>query len=247
MGMPVLDAPLRWAKGLGYRWNPTATLDLLLRLGPYGDRFLPWSQGLNMKKLKAAPHGIDLGPLEEGTAHRVCHAGGRVDLAPTSLLTALDDWLGEQLNRGAAGTLSLIGRRDVRTNNSWMHNIPALAAGRDRCLLLVHPEDAARVGVGDDDLAELESRVHTGQVRVRLSTDMMPGVVSLPHGWGHAETEPWQRVAAQQPGVSANDWTDDQDLEAVVGQSILNGVAVRLRPLPGSAQTLEDGARPTPG
>jgi anaerobic selenocysteine-containing dehydrogenase len=232
MGMAALDVPLRWAKMLGWRWEPTAMLDTLLRLGPYGDRFLPWSDGLNMEKLKAAPHGIDLGPLTEGIAHRIAHGDGKVQLAPAPFVEAMDAWLGQQQIAAEEGTLSLIGRRDVRTNNSWMHNIEALAAGRDRCVLLVHPQDAARAGVTDDTEAELQSAVHTGVVRVKVSDEMMPGVVSLPHGWGHAETAPWQRVAPQQPGVSANDWTNDQDVEAVVGQSILNGVAVRLRALP---------------
>lgn len=233
LGMPLLDVPLRAAKMLGWRWEPTAMLDTLLRLGPWGDRFLPWNDGLNMAKLKAAPHGIDLGPLEEGIAHRVAHRDGRVHVAPAPFLAAMDAWLAQQGELADAGSLSLIGRRDVRTNNSWLHNIEALATGRDRCVLLVHPEDAARAGVADDAEAELESAVHRGVVRVKVTDEMMPGVVSLPHGWGHAEVAPWQKVAPRQPGVSANDWTDDRDVEAVVGQSILNGVAVRLRPLAG--------------
>ncbi len=232
MGMPVLDTPLRWAKKLGYRWHPTQTIDLLLRLGPYGDRFVPWSHGLNLRKLEQAPHGIDLGPLTEGIAHRVAHRDGKVHVAPAPFLAALDAWLAQQHEIPADDVLSLVGRRDVRSNNSWMHNIPALAAGRDRCVLLVHPDDAARAGVADDQLAELSSRVHRGPVRVKVTAEMTPGVVSLPHGWGHAETAPWQSVASQHAGINANDWTDDQDVEAIVGQSILNGVPVRLHPLP---------------
>jgi anaerobic selenocysteine-containing dehydrogenase len=94
----------------------------------------------------------------------------------------------------------------------------------------VHPQDAARAGLADGALALLESRVHRGAVRVHVSDEMRPGVVSLPHGWGHAEAAPWQQVAGRTPGVSANDWTDDQVVEAVVGQSVLNGVPVRLHP-----------------
>lgn len=228
-GMPLVDAPMRWAKRLGWRWHPTKIADLLLRMGPYGDRFLPWSRGLNMKKLKAAPHGIDLGDHPEGLSHRVWHADGRVHLAPDLFMRALDGWLGTQGAKTDEDTLLLVGRRDIRSNNSWMHNVPAMAAGRDRCVLLVHPQDGRRAGVGDGEDAELESAVHCGNVRVQWSDEMMPGVVSLPHGWGHAETAPWQRVAAQRPGVSANDWTDEREVEAIVGQSILNGVPVRLR------------------
>jgi anaerobic selenocysteine-containing dehydrogenase len=111
-----------------------------------------------------------------------------------------------------------------------MHNVPAMVTGRERCVLLVHPEDAARAQVRDGEVAILESRVHCGPVPVRVSDEMAPGVVSLPHGWGHAASAPWQHVAAAHAGVSVNDWTDDQDVEALVGQSILNGVPVHLRP-----------------
>jgi anaerobic selenocysteine-containing dehydrogenase len=122
------------------------------------------------------------------------------------------------LARNAGDALLLIGRRELRTCNSWMHNVPAMVAGRERCLLYVHPDDAAKAGVRDGDEAVLESRVHTGRLRVRVTDDVCPGVVSLPHGWGHAESAPWQRVAGAHPGVSVNDWTDDQRTESVVGR-----------------------------
>ena len=109
-----------------------------------------------------------------------------------------------------------------------------LVSGRERCVLLVHPEDAARAGVRDGDTALMTSRVHRGPVPVRLSGEMRPGVVSLPHGWGHAAAARTMRVAGSRPGVSFNDWSDDAITEPVVGQSILNGVPVQLTPL-GSA------------
>jgi anaerobic selenocysteine-containing dehydrogenase len=102
-------------------------------------------------------------------------------------------------------------------------------SGAERCLLFVHPKDAEARGLLDGCEAELESRVHRGPVRVRVTEEIAPGVVSLPHGWGHAASAAWQRVAGRKPGVSANDWTDDGEVESVVGQSILNGVPVRLR------------------
>jgi anaerobic selenocysteine-containing dehydrogenase len=111
-----------------------------------------------------------------------------------------------------------------------MHNVENLVTGRDRCVLYVHPADAERCRVRDGEVAMLRSRVHTGPVRVALHDDIAPGVVSLPHGWGHAESAPWQRVAGSHAGVSANDWTDDAQVEGVVGQSILNGVPVSLAP-----------------
>jgi anaerobic selenocysteine-containing dehydrogenase len=228
MGVPALDAAYRLGKRVGLRWDPTSTADLVLRLGAHGDRFLPWSRGLSMRKLRAAPHGLDLGTPRPGVAHRVFHRSGRMQLAAPPMLRGLDV-LEADVAAPRGDMLRLIGRRDLRSNNSWMHNVPAMVRGRDRCVLLVHPDDARRAGVADGTDAVLESRVHAGTVRVRVSDEMVPGVVSLPHGWGHATSARWQRVAGANPGVSANDWTDDADVEAVVGQSILNGVPVRLR------------------
>ena len=228
MGMPALDRLLRFGRHLGYRWNPTQVAGLLLRLGPYGDRFLPWSNGLNLEKLKAATHGIDLGPLVPGFERRVVHRDKRIHLDAQPILESMEE-LERQLDATRdPGELLLVGRREVRTNNSWMHNLPSLVSGRERCLLFVHPEDAQRAGIVDGETAVLESRVHSGKVRVRVTDEMRPGVVSLPHGWGHAPSAPWQRVAGAHAGVSANDWTDEQVVESMVGQSILNGVPVRL-------------------
>ncbi len=242
-GVRAVDRVLRLAKRLGWRWEPGAIVDLAIRLGPHGDRFLPWSRGLSRARLRAAPHGIDLGPLEPGVARRIVHRDRRVHLDPPALLGAMDALAPEMARRPPADALLLIGRRELRSNNSWMHNVPGLVSGRERCVLLVHPDDARRAGVVDGETAVLESRVHRGELRVRLSTEMRPGVVSLPHGWGHAPSAPWQRVAGAHPGVSVNDWTDDQLVEAVVGQSVLNGVPVRLRRRQaGSAAGVAEGA-----
>jgi anaerobic selenocysteine-containing dehydrogenase len=228
-GVRPMDAALRLAERFGWRWTPAATIGFLLRSGPRGDRFLPWRKGISLRDLDAAPHGIDLGPLEPGLGQGVRHADGRVHLAPPPLLRAWDE-LEAALARGAApDSLLLIGRREVRTNNSWMHNVPSLVSGAERCLLFVHPKDAEACGLADGEEALLESRVHRGAVRVRVTEEIAPGVVSLPHGWGHAASAPWQRVAGRHAGVSVNDWTDEGDVEGVVGQSILNGVPVRLR------------------
>lgn len=228
-GMAPIDFAIRAARRVGLRWTPDVTTDMLIRMGPYGDRFLPWSKGLSRARLEAAPHGLDLGPLQPGITRRVLHRGRRMRVAPAVFTTALPE-LFRTVDAAPARELLLIGRRELRTNNSWMHNVPALVSGRDRCTLYVHPADAERCGVRDGELATLESRVHRGAVKVQLNDDMAPGVVSLPHGWGHAEAAPWQRVAGQHAGVSANDWTDDAEVERIVGQSILNGVAVRLAP-----------------
>jgi len=229
-GEAWLDRLLGWLRPLGVRWTPTGFLDLLLRVGPYGDRFLPWSDGLNLAKLKTAPHGIDLGPLRPGMASRLFHADKRIHLGNACMLEALG-----ALERDLAATvrtdgLVLIGRRELRSNNSWMHNVPALVTGRERCVLYVHPDDAARYRVSDGEMAVLESRVHRGEVRVSVTDEMRPGVVSLPHGYGHATSARWQKVAGSHAGVSVNDWVDDAVVEPIIGQSILNGVPVRLGP-----------------
>jgi anaerobic selenocysteine-containing dehydrogenase len=231
LGDAWADRILGWLRPLGVRWTPTGFLGLLLRLGPYGDRFLPWSEGLNLNKLKAAPHGIDLGPLQPGVERRLYHKDRRIHVATPCMLEAMTALERDLDARAAENGLVLIGRRELRSNNSWMHNVPALVSGRERCVLYVHPDDAARYAVRDGEMAILESRVHRGQVRVAVTDDMRPGVVSLPHGWGHTDSAPWQSVAGSNPGVSVNDWVDDAIVEPIIGQSILNGVPVRLAPL----------------
>jgi anaerobic selenocysteine-containing dehydrogenase len=243
-GTRPVDLGLRAARRLGLRVTPDALLDLLIRSGRHGDGFLPRAlrgggrrDGLSLARLRRAPRGADLGPLEPGLRRRVLHRDGRAHLDAPVLLEALDAWAARPAVAPADGELLLVGRREVRTNNSWMHNVPALVSGRERCVLLVHPDDARRAGVADGELALLESRVHRATVPVRVSDELRPGVVSLPHGWGHASAARFLRTAGRRPGVSFNDWSDDADTEAVVGQSILNGVPVRLRP----AQALQVG------
>jgi len=231
LGEPWIDRPLRWLRPFGVRWTPTGFLNLILRLGPYGDRFLPWSDGLSLEKLKAAPHGIDLGALRPGVEERLFHRDKHIHLASPRMLEAIAALERDIEAKAGENGLVLIGRRELRSNNSWMHNLPSLVSGRERCVLYVHPDDAARYQVRDGELAILESRVHRGEVRVEVSDDMRPGVVSLPHGWGHADSAPWQKVAGEHAGVSVNDWVDDAVVEPIIGQSILNGVPVRLEPL----------------
>jgi anaerobic selenocysteine-containing dehydrogenase len=216
-GMGVVDRLLRLGKRFGLGFEPTRFLTLSLRLGAFGDRFLPWSKGLNLQKLKDAPHGIDLGPMEPGFARRVFHRDRRIHLAAAPFVAATQELLAAVERGRPADEMLLVGRREPRTNNSWMHNVRALVAGRERCVLYVHPDDAARVGAArvgaaDGETIVLESRIHRGEVRVRVTDEMRPGIVSLPHGWGHAAAAPWQRVASSHAGVSANDWTDDGEV-----------------------------------
>jgi anaerobic selenocysteine-containing dehydrogenase len=233
-GTRLVDAALRVAGWFGWRFDPRRQLDMLWRFGPHGDRYLPWGSGINLAKVQAGSHGLDVGRARPGL-HRVSHKDKRVHLVGAPLLRALGE-LEHELDAVPAGDeVLLIGRRDLRSNNSWMHNAPSLVSGRERCVLLVNPVDAARAGIRDSEPAVLESHVHSATVPVRVTDEVMPGVVSLPHGWGHAPSAPWQRVAGAHAGVSANDWTDDQRVESVVGQSIMNGVPVRLRAAAGAS------------
>ncbi|WP_278260753.1 molybdopterin-dependent oxidoreductase [Nocardia sp. AG03] len=196
-------------------------IDLMLRLGPYGT----WNGGeLSLRTLLDNPHGIDLGPLRPRLPGALRTATGRVDLAPAPLLADV-----ERLRTGlatAAPAMVLIGRRQLRSNNSWMHNIAGLVGGSNRCTLQIHPDDANRLGLGEQ--AEISSAAGALTVQVERTTTIMPGVVSLPHGWGHAEST--QSVAAANAGVNANVLTDDSVVDAISGTAIFNGVPVTVEP-----------------
>ncbi len=131
--------------------------------------------------------------------------------------------------RGPAPDLVIIGRRDVRTNNSWMHNLPILAKGPFRCTALVHPSDAQRLGLQDGSLADIRSAGGHVQAQVHITADMMPGVVSLPHGWGHNAQGAQMRVAAERPGANVNALLDDQLRDPLSGNAVLGGVAITMQ------------------
>jgi anaerobic selenocysteine-containing dehydrogenase len=227
-GIRAVDRVMSLAERLGWHYHPQTALDLMIRMGPHGDRFLPWGSGASLAKIKAEPYGIDLGPAREGVSHRVRFKDKRVHLRAEPVERSLNALAGELDRERDENELLMIGRRGLRSNNSWMHNVESLVAGKDRCVLFVNPRDAERAGLRDSQPAMLESRVFSGEVPVRVTDEVMPGVVSLPHGYGHAASAPWQSVAGKHAGVSANDWSDDQALEDIVGQSILNGVPVKL-------------------
>ncbi len=229
-GVPQFDRALRLAHKLRLKASAELLLDLLLRFGPYGDKLNPLSGGLSLKKLKKAPHGIDLGPLRPSRDERVTHEGGLVDLAPAPLLQdaqRLDAWLAEK-----APPLLLIGRRSLRTNNSWMHNCQSLVKGKDRATLLMNPADAARLGLATGKAVKITSRVGSVVAPLEVSDELRPGVVSLPHGYGHQELPregPGAQLIAQQtPGPNVNALTDDLLLEPVIGTAILCGVPVQV-------------------
>ncbi|MFE3451329.1 molybdopterin-dependent oxidoreductase [Nonomuraea sp. NPDC059194] len=191
-------------------------LDLMLRLGPYG---------LSLAKLRENPHGLDLGALEPRLPGALRTASGRVELAPPQLMEDV-----ERLKARLEHTppeMVLIGRRHLRSNNSWMHNVGPLVGGSNRCTLQIHPADVERLGL--DGQAVLTSA--TGRITVTLEpTDtIMQGVVSLPHGWGHADST--QSVATKHPGVNANTLTDDAVIDVPSGNAVFNGVPVTVEAL----------------
>ncbi|MBI2751731.1 MAG: molybdopterin-dependent oxidoreductase [Burkholderiales bacterium] len=209
--------------------GPLRTLEVALRTGPYGDGFGRKPDGLTLAKVQAsnASGGIDLGELQPRIPEMLRTPSGKVELAPPSLLQDLER--ATQDLRGPAPDLVIIGRRDVRTNNSWMHNLPILAKGPFRCTALVHPQDAQRLGLQDGALADIRSA--SGQVRaqVHVSAEMMPGVVSLPHGWGHDAPGAQLRVAAERPGANVNALLDDQRRDPLSGNAVLGGVAITMQ------------------
>ncbi len=208
--------------------GPMRGLEVALRTGPYGNGFGTQPDGLTLAKVMAAnpDGGIDLGELQPRMPEMLRTPSGKIELAPALLITDLQRAT-KDLERPAPH-LVIIGRRDVRTNNSWMHNLPVLAKGPFRCTALVHPTDAARLGLQDGAQADLHNGARTVRAQVHISADMMPGVVSLPHGWGHDLQGARLGVAALRPGANLNALLDDQLRDPLSGNAVLGGVAIEM-------------------
>jgi len=209
--------------------TPRRLIDLGLRSGPYGMRS---AHRLSVSKLERNPHGIDLGPLEPSLPGRLMTPGKRIQLAPELLVRDLQrvesELLGSQGERN--GELLLIGRRDLRSNNSWMHNSLRLVKGPERCTLLMHPTDAATRGLTSGQTVQVRSRVGSVPVRLETTDAVMPGVVSLPHGWGHGRPGTQLRVASAHAGVSLNDLTDERAIDTLLGTAAFSGTPVHVTP-----------------
>ena len=241
------------------RMGPDGLLDWMLRTGAYGAEYRGWlrflgalpglravrskltsphrkPRGLSLAALRAAPHGVDLGPLEPGLPRRLATRDQRVQLAPEIYVKDLER-AREALQAPVPGLL-LVGRRHVRSNNSWLHNSHRLVKGRPRCTLLIHPEDAAGRGIRDGMTVLVRSRVGAVEVAAEVSDDMMPGVVSLPHGWGHDRPGTRLSVAARHAGVSINDLIDDRRVDVLTGTAVLNGTPVEVVARTREAQSL---------
>jgi anaerobic selenocysteine-containing dehydrogenase len=207
--------------------GPDRLLEAALRAGPYGDRFGAQPEGLTLAKVRAAPAGVDLGELQPRIPELLRTASGKIELAPPLLIADLGRARADLAR--PADAMVMIGRRDVRSNNSWMHNLPLLAKGPERCVALVHPLDAQAAGIADGAMASLENAGRAIEVRVEHSEAMMRGVVSLPHGWGHGLPGARLALAAQRPGASYNDLLDENARDPLSGNAVLSGVPVALR------------------
>ena len=228
-GMGHLAAARARAEGAAAeaRWRtpPRAMVDVLLRSG---------RARTSVASLASIPGGLDLGPLEPRLPERLMTADKSVDLAHPVLVEAVEALAASLRDRRPAapadGELLLIGRRHLRDNNSWMHNLPRLTTGRPRHRLLAHPDDLSARGIRDGDLVTVTSRSGEVTVEVGATEDMMPGVVSLPHGYGHDRPGVRLRNARMLPGASANDLTDPEVLDVLGGTAVVNGVPVQVRP-----------------
>ena len=178
--------------------------------------------------LREHPHGLDLGPLQPSLPARLQTTDKRIQCAPPELIADLPRAARELLREPAVQELKLIGRRHLRSNNSWMHNSERLVKGKPRCLLLMHPQDVQTRGLADGSLVRVRSRVGDVDVVLQSTDEMMPGVVSLPHCWGHARAGVALAVAEAHAGVSINDLTDELALDEVSGNSAFSGVAVTV-------------------
>lgn len=214
--------------------GPRRLLDLALRLGPHGAGLRPGGSGLSLRRLEGSLHGVDLGPLEPCLPDRLRTPDRRIELAPGPFLDdlgRLEDLLTAKGCVRSDDTLLLIGRRSQRSNNSWMHNAPRLMRGKDRCTLLVHPEDTARLGIDDGQLVTLSGPAGSIVVPVELSDEILAGVVSLPHGWGHDRPGIRLGVAGAHPGASFNDLLDGIAVDPLCGTAVLNGIPVTIEPV----------------
>ena len=232
---PIRGRAGRW---LATRLGPRRLLDIGIRSGPYGAGFRPFAGGLSLAKVAAEDHGIDLGALRPCLPEALRTDDRRIELAPDELVADLPRALAvlDETANASAGShrLVLIGRRHLRSNNSWMHNYRRLMGGRARCTLLINPIDAEKLDLTDGQLVVVSSRVGRVEAPIEFSDEMRPGVVSLPHGWGHHREGIRLNVARQHPGVSVNDLTDDREIDVLIGTAAFSGVPVRVEPASGA-------------
>ncbi|BBZ17954.1 molybdopterin-dependent oxidoreductase [Mycolicibacterium gadium] len=209
--------------------GPERLVDMGIRLGPWGDDLGGRPGGLTLAQVREHPNGLHLEDLDGGRLDDVvCTPSGTVELVHQRLVDDVPR-LRARLQR-ADGELLLTSRRHLRSNNSWMHNVPALMRGKDRCTLLIHPDDAHRAGLRSGDIAEISTDEGALTVPVEVSDEMMPGVVSLPHGWGHGLDRTQLQVANDHPGVNSNLLNPAHLIDVPSNTQVVNGVPCRVRP-----------------
>jgi anaerobic selenocysteine-containing dehydrogenase len=199
---------------------PEAKLDAGLRFGKYK---------LSLADLQANPHGVDLGALESCLPERLLTANKRVNLAPEILvkdLERLKNFRAE--NQSDEFPFALIGRRHLRDNNSWLHNSERLVKGKNRCTILVNPADARNLRIENGQRLKVSSRVGAIEIPCEISEKIMPGVVSIPHGYGHGRSGVHLDTAKNHAGASINDLTDERVLDDLTGNAAFSNVKVRL-------------------
>jgi len=211
-------------------FGPERMLDLALRFGPYGGKLKPFAKGLTLREVKRAKHGIDLGPLSPCLPERLRTADKQIDLAPEPLVADVARVKATLLDQPqhSNGHLRLIGRRQLRSNNSWMHNTERLLRGKPQCSMLMNPADAAQRELVQGQNVLVRSRVGAVAVLLEISEEMMPGVVSIPHGWGHDRPGIQLEVAQQHAGTSINDLTDELAIDTLCGTAAFNGIWVTV-------------------
>jgi anaerobic selenocysteine-containing dehydrogenase len=204
-------------------------LDFMLQTGPYGAAFGANPTGLSLDVLLANPHGVDLGALEPRIPEGLRTPTGMIELSPPLLIADLVR-LEASIDKADDSQMLLVGRRDLKSNNSWMHNIKVLTKGSLSCTAHVHPDDAARLGLSDGATVRITSRVGSVDAPVEVTDSVRQGVVSLPHGWGHGVAGTQMGVAAEKAGVNSNILTDDQVMDPLSGNAALNAIPVTLQP-----------------
>jgi len=213
--------------------------DLLVRSGAYGDHFGKRPEGLTLEKLQAYPHGLDLGPMEPGELPKhLHHADGMIDLFPPLIAPDIKRLIA---HGSSVEGLQLIGRRSVRSNNTWMHNLPFLAKGPDRTTLLIHPQDAAERGIGEGAIVAITSAIDTVEAKAELCDDLRRGVVSLPHGWGHDAPGSQMSVASERPGANINALSDSARIDKPTWNAAFNGLKVEIAPIEQAEKRQTDG------
>jgi anaerobic selenocysteine-containing dehydrogenase len=213
-------------------FTPSRLLATALRVGPYGSGFTPFKKGISLTSLKKSPNGFDLGALHASLPEKLCTPDKLIQIAPVVLIEDIQRLLTKYHDYNHnKDTFLLIGRRHLRSNNSWLHNSRRLQGGRNHCDLLINDQDAARLNIHDKSSVKIISRVGALIVDIKISQDIMPGVVSLPHGWGHGKSGVKMSIAQNKPGDNINQLTDELYIDSLTGNAGFNGLIVDVIPI----------------